>query len=250
MIWHYTSQYAAHQIVSSMNFRLTRQDYLDDGNEFQHFLRVTKTLDSNIDHSQTAHDYAKWSSALSQLLIPDRTFVGCFSRNCDDVSQWERYADMGKGVAIGFDSSMLEIEEVSYKNDKELEEIVHSLLNEFKDDSVGFANVLKPMRKTIKQKQYASEDEVRICKSGNVRDQLFFSRKDTLCPYIELKLPDGIVKEIMLGPRSRMNAENAWRDFVDPEFQFNNANVFRDWTDRSSDKVTIKISKSDCFLHP
>ena len=64
------------------------------------------------------------------------TFATCFSGSENLLSQWYRYADNGKGVAIGFDRKILEklneihkyyirFEKVSYKNnDKYIKSIV------------------------------------------------------------------------------------------------------------------------------
>lgn len=48
--------------------------------------------------------------------------------------------------------------------------------------------------------------------------------------------------------RARDNLQFAWRDYLDPDFSSTNAGVYRDWADRSLDKVTIKISESDRIL--
>ncbi len=250
-IWHYTSQEAALNIVSTMKLRLTRQDFLDDCNEFRYYQRVAKKIEKDFPHSSTAHDYADFISTRETLFLnPNRTFIACFSKDGDDVSQWERYADIGRGVALGFDASKLDIREVSYENEERVLQHIKSNLEKYKDDSVGFHNFINPFNEITKQSHYSSEKEVRVCKrEKDTKKQLFFSRKDTICPYVHLDIQPNTLIELRLGPRARDNSQFAWRDYLDPNFLSNNAGVYRDWTDRSLDKVTIKISKSDCILH-
>lgn len=249
-IWHYTSQEAALNIISSNKLRLIRQDFLDDGNEFRYYQRIAKKFEKDFPSSATAHDYADIQSRWETLFLnPDRAFIACFSKDGDDVSQWERYADMGRGVALGFDASKLDIREVFYKNEERVMQDIKTTLEKYKDDSVGFHNFINPLNEITKQSHYSSEKEVRICKRENdTKKQSFFSRKDTICPYVNLDIQPNTIKELRIGPRAHENSHFAWRDYLDPDFFSNNANEFRDWTDRSLDTVTMKISKSDCIL--
>ena len=46
--------------------------------------------------------------------IEERVFSTLFSKNGDDLTQWTRYADDGKGMAVGFDSESIQFIKVPY----------------------------------------------------------------------------------------------------------------------------------------
>jgi hypothetical protein len=249
-IWHYTTQEAAFKIISDMKLRLTRQDFMDDFNEFRYLQNSASKIPDDHPHSKTAHEYSKDQDNWDRFMRPNRTFLGCFSKNDDDIALWERYGGASKGVAIGFDSRAIVVEDVRYESDESSVKLIESFLDKYEDDNVGFHNAIRPINEVTKQIHYESENELRVRKYvSDLSQQLFFYKESTICPFINMDIPEQSITEIKLGPRARTNAEFAWRDFLDPDFFENNANISRDWSDRTLDKVTIKISKSACKLY-
>ena len=250
IIWHYTTQEAAFKIISDMKLRLTRQDFMDDFNEFRYLQISASRIPDDHLYSKIAHQYSKDQDVWDLFMKPNRTFLGCFSKNDDDIALWERYGGASKGVAIGFDSRAIAVEDVRYESNESSVKLIESLLDKYRDDYVRFHNAISPINEVTKQIHYKSENELRVRKYvPDLSQQLFFTKESTICPFINMDIPEQSITEIKLGPRARANAEFAWRDFLDPDFFKNNAGVFRDWSDRSLDKVTIKISKSACKLY-
>ena len=247
LVWHYTSHEVAQQIISTSKFRLTRQDFLDDFHEFRYVRIVASEIAKEHPYSKMAHGYSELGIMYEDFLKPSRTFVGSFSYEGDDISQWERYASGGKGVALGFDASMLKLNDVFYKDKNETMKIIEDCLDKHEDDTPGFINEIEPLNSVTKQIHFSSERETRMITSiSDTRRQHYSAVENTLRPYINFELPQGCIVEVKLGPRARQNADLAWRDFVDPQFHENNMGVFRDWSDRSLDKVTVRISRSAC----
>ena len=52
------------------------------------------------------------------------SYITCFSRNGDLLSQWRAYGDDGRGVSIGFDSKLL-YKVASHKNDIYIEDVLY-----------------------------------------------------------------------------------------------------------------------------
>lgn len=240
---------SALKIIESNTLRLSRYDFMDDINEFDYLKQLSKKVSSDIPFSETAHHFADTEDKFRFFMVPQRWFVTCFSANSDDISQWERFAEHGRGVSIAFDKSLLDVKQVQYKDETDALRFIHEKLQQYESDHIGFTNDLRDESKITKQKHFSSEQEFRILQHvQDAREQKYFPKNNTIQPYIELSLPDNAIKEIKLGPRARHNAVSAWRDLVDPYFFDNNANKWRDWTNRDLDTTTVKVSCSSCYL--
>ncbi len=85
--------------------------------------------------------------------VMESSYIACFSRKGDLLSQWRAYGDDGKGVSIGFDPKLLRkvnsnkndiyIEDILYDKDEQIEDIrlavngaVTYMKNLFHDDAV------------------------------------------------------------------------------------------------------------------
>jgi hypothetical protein len=65
--------------------------------------------------------------------VTHSSYITCFSRKGDLLSQWRAYGDDGRGVSIGFDSKLLYkvdsrkndiyVEDVLYDKEKQIEDI-------------------------------------------------------------------------------------------------------------------------------
>lgn len=111
-VWHYTTLAGLEGIVSSRAVWATEAHHTTDPSEFVHARTVATALlesivstDENIAHAKQAGLEAVASAfddgALSQRKIA--VFVASFSSSGGLNSQWNEYADSGRGVSIAFD---------------------------------------------------------------------------------------------------------------------------------------------------
>ena len=104
ILYHYCSNFAFHSILSQKKIRLSLLTMSNDSKEGQHILDVARRL--------LPDSFAHKKETLRQLEIAISlvSAVGfCLSEVEDVLSQWRGYADNAQGVAIGFDSSALEV---------------------------------------------------------------------------------------------------------------------------------------------
>lgn len=201
------------------------------------------------------------------------SYITCFSRNGDLLSQWRAYGDDGRGVAIGFNAKLLYkvysskndvyIEDVLYDKEEQIEEIqiavANALIymkNSFNSDTTKvsdefnsyfieefdtfcevFCDELAILSCYMKNPAFKEEDEVRIfyapimCSDDPVwlQEQFgkisrfsnyvlkpinFLARKDQIIGYSDLSfeklIQRGIITEIIIGPSSRVNADDIY----------------------------------------
>lgn len=225
------------------------------------------------------------------------SYISCFSRNGDLLSQWRAYGDDGRGVAIGFNSKLLYktyssknsvyIEDVLYDKEEQIEEIRISVENaliymkdlfdsnvdrisdefnnyfieEFDTFCEVFCDELAVLSCYMKNPAFKEEDEVRIFYAPIVydddpvliREQFgktsrfsnyvlkpinFLARKDQIIGYCDLSfeklIQRDIISEIIIGPSSRVNADDIY--FLLTKFGY------------SSNSIEIKESKASYRL--
>lgn len=162
-------------------------------------------------------------------------YVICFTESKDLLSQWIMYGDGGNGVAIGFDLDKLT------KKDTHIEEIKVDYINKYdKDMSLNskIKNKLKKLEKNkgseklekyleefIKYKDigFSQENEIRLIykRSNSVKhkkNNIELRNYNELLPieysvhnendikkHIELEISIDDIKEIILGPKCRIN---------------------------------------------
>jgi len=101
IIYHYCSAASFLKIVESKSIRLSSIYYMNDAME-GFWLRQLA-----VEHIQGLADLDDVMRGHLEKVIGDQsrdsTFCACFSEDEDSLSQWQAYADDGRGFAIGFD---------------------------------------------------------------------------------------------------------------------------------------------------
>ncbi|WP_192847950.1 DUF2971 domain-containing protein [Clostridium coskatii] len=99
------------------------------------------------------NNHIEYLLSMLKYKVMESSYIACFSRKGDLLSQWRAYGDDGKGVSIGFDSKLLRkvnskkndiyIEDILYDKDEQIEDIrlavndaVTYMKNLFHDDAV------------------------------------------------------------------------------------------------------------------
>lgn len=102
ILYHYCSNAAFVSIIQQKRIRLSLLTLSNDAGEGQHLIKVVE--DILIDEAEHRYGIIQELS----MLLPKLSAIGfCLSAEKDQLSQWRGYADNGKGVAIGFDLSVL-----------------------------------------------------------------------------------------------------------------------------------------------
>lgn len=113
IIYHYTNDAGLRGILESGKLFFTDVFNLNDPTEIRHGIKPA--IDILAEHARTGPQELKpFSELFSQLLTGGieevaHFFVCCFSSNSNDLGQWRAYADNGRGYAIGFKGSQLEL---------------------------------------------------------------------------------------------------------------------------------------------
>jgi len=104
---HYATPAAFASIVSTRTIWATDARFMNDADELRYGLELCyRALDEEVREPRLAPHV----QALRERLAGRygySTFIACFSERNDVPSQWKRYADNGKGFAVGFDNACL-----------------------------------------------------------------------------------------------------------------------------------------------
>lgn len=105
IFYHYCSLDTLHKIIEGKTIRLSNIDRMNDSNEGKDIEKFVKDIIEDMHES------------LKEQYYNQRIYISCFSKGKDILSQWRAYGDNGKGVAIGFDLSELQIPEITLNSD-------------------------------------------------------------------------------------------------------------------------------------
>lgn len=108
IFYHYCSLDTLHKMIEGKTIRLSNIDRMNDSNEGKDIEKFAKDIIEDIPDS------------LKEQYYNQRIYISCFSKGNDILSQWRAYGDDGRGVAIGFDLSELQIPEIILNSDHQL----------------------------------------------------------------------------------------------------------------------------------
>lgn len=162
--YHYTSLEAFKTIISNKSLRLCdlrkTNDYLERKwiinileksliNSFEEN-GITINLKEDYWYDEESHTHLEYLVDMLKYFVEHSSFITCFSKNGDLLSQWRAYGDNGNGISIGFDSRLISksikknkvyFEYVLYKSEDQVQEIKFAVVNAinymkemFKDD--------------------------------------------------------------------------------------------------------------------
>jgi hypothetical protein len=102
IIYHYTSQAGFEGIVDSAEgLCATHKDHLNDRGEIQYGYRIVGAAIEDLKPEIGSEAVGILDERLGRLRAED-SFVACFSKRHDSLSQWRSYADETKGYCIGY----------------------------------------------------------------------------------------------------------------------------------------------------
>ena len=112
ILYHYTDYLAFHGILKDRELRVNNVRNMNDAAEMQLFMNgIFRAVEQRLEEEQADEKLGKLrdlAKELNKKYFDYAAYAACFSTYRDDASQWERYANRGKGVCLGIDRSVLE----------------------------------------------------------------------------------------------------------------------------------------------
>ncbi|MDD6795975.1 MAG: DUF2971 domain-containing protein [Clostridiaceae bacterium] len=198
LIYHYCSVESFENIINNKTIRLSEvsktNDYMEQKYALKKILEEVMKKYRSIDFKDIDFINSFYEKSTPVLVL-------CFSENGDKLCQWTNYASNGRGIAIGFDYTLLKkinefnnesisIDKIKYR-DEEQSQIISPIVNEVikqlesneKKDEDEFKNYLSIILNLLiysgnknfnnlsckmKDSAFSDEEEVRIIFSPNL----------------------------------------------------------------------------------
>ena len=267
LLYHYTDYTALDGIVNKRELRVNNELNMNDAAEMDIFVSgICTAVEKRFSPEEDAEFLERTHLVLEDLrkhYFDFSVYAACFSGYRDDASQWERYANRGKGVCLCFRRSVLEkmtggplsLLKVFYQSNLESHPLVDSLYNAIKnstklEDVVASPETLEESWRncaSFKHPSFLSENETRLIlipfivpdfeltphyHVAKERIKKYYPLNlDTMCLNAGASLEDLII-EIMIGPESTQS-EPILRDYL---------------RDLGLNTLAKHISQSDCPL--
>ncbi|WP_409309844.1 DUF2971 domain-containing protein [Pectobacterium sp. B1J-3] len=243
IIYHYCSPETFHKIIENKTLWLSATNNMNDFSEGKWVENALAEVLNEI----MSDENKEWCNELWNTMVSNNkpTYVACFSKDGDILSQWRAYAQDGEGVAIGFDEECfdlktgmiafrtdvkesMKINEIEYINDNDIKLRIQKILNE--DGNVNKSWTinklvvnLTSLAATTKSPAFKEEKEKRIIYKplmlfGEVKG---FKEIDLslehgykikhrisngyLTSYFEFQFKTESIKEIILGPKNKFS---------------------------------------------
>ncbi len=104
-VHHYTSLESARGILRSGRIWFTERAHLNDPTEISHGIQIAQSL---LHESDKASGAARLAYIAKEVFRNFCFFSASFSFVRDDISQWTRYADGGRGVVLSFKATVFD----------------------------------------------------------------------------------------------------------------------------------------------
>ena len=183
VLYHYTDYLAFNGIVKDRELRVNNVRNMNDAAEMELFMNgIFRAVEQQLEEEQADEKLGKLRELTKELkkkYFDYAAYAACFSTYRDDASQWERYANRGRGVCLGIDRSILErmtggaitLQKVYYQDDVEAHPLVKKLYDltmseqVFTEDNPALKAALADCWRnsaSFKHPSFSSEHEVRL----------------------------------------------------------------------------------------
>ena len=246
MIYHYTS------IENFLKIVLSKELWLFNSRRMNDYLEtnwINHLIDRKLFENKDRIDKEKMDFIIQNYNINKWwSYLMCFSKDGDVLSQWRAYAKDGAGISIGFDENEFGIEkklptagahwkistgiyECLYDENIQ-NEIIEKILNFDlidKNDRMYAAMAaihLRPYSLVFKNPKFIEEQEIRIMHIpsvlsnkdndsilfGNISDVKFIIKENSISSYFKIELKElftsKLIPKIILGPKNRMDIDD------------------------------------------
>jgi hypothetical protein len=244
LLWHYTNFQGLQGILQKQQIWASSLLSLNDTTEYEYSVELARQLLSEVRQRSVARypltrlgvEFLKNSGLKIISLEASRTFVACFSKSRDDLSQWRAYGGT-PGFSIGFDRSSLNrlakksnfrLTDCRYSAEKHREkirELVDSWISGLRKVDrntntrpdrrllrkmarlypVAFLVGLNSLAETNKHPKFRAEKEVRMVSGIDMSRNVQFRQSGSLVvPYVVIEPAKGgsqlPINEIIVGP--------------------------------------------------
>lgn len=135
---------------------------------------ITINLREEYWYADSVNNHITYLLDMLKFYVERSSYIICFSRNGDLLSQWRAYGDNGRGVAIGFDIKLLNKVD-NHKNDIYIEDVLYDRAEQIKCIQVATTEALIYMRNLF------NEDMVKVSDDFN---EYFIEEFDAFCEVI------------------------------------------------------------------
>lgn len=243
MLYHYCSTEGFFNILTSHCIWLSENSCTNDRYEMRMldgvFYKALSNLTERVGLVQEQEKQAIACYEGSKMF----NFLGCFSKESNILSQWRNYADDANGFVIGFDEKLF-CADSDYKlfrdeinPDKDVKHFfLHDVIYLEQNELSNLVNqaekwILQPQSNNFfehiflgKHASFREEKEVRLLwlpeliekvetviderEKHNIFSKVHFrTERDKIIPYVEFPFSKESVKEIIIGPKNKMNPD-------------------------------------------
>ena len=243
MLYHYCSTEGFFNILTSHCIWLSENSCTNDRYEMRMldgvFYKALSNLTERVGLVQEQEKQAIACYEGSKMF----NFLGCFSKESNILSQWRNYADDANGFVIGFDEKLfcadsnyrLSLDRINPTGDVD-QFFLHDVTYLEKKESRDLVNqaeewILKRQNNDFfehiffgKHASFREEKEVRLLwlpeLNGNIESVIFKKKnndflskihfrtsRDKIIPYVEFPFSKESVREIIIGPKNKMNPD-------------------------------------------
>lgn len=248
-LYHYTSVYSLHSILTHKELWFGDTSTMNDKSELTNFVACVKREVLKM-VPEKEPEVKQLFTHIYERVKTEYPFAFCFSTLYDDASQWERYGDNAQGVCIEFDVESIKkiiegkgimLQCVFYDNESEFTHQYSDVLKEYVKTGAlieGFSNITGVEDGIIlsssfhKHNSFFSEQEYRLLtffkldpySLDNMCGQIVFSqynnqiKKHLIINFDELLKKSNLnieqlITKITLGPRS-VQSESNLKEFL------------------------------------
>ena len=237
MLYHYTDFISFDGILNGRELRVNNVLNMNDAQEMELFISgiISAVMNrlSQDNNEKIIHRLNTTMDMIRSRFFDYSAYAACFSEFRDDAAQWERYANRGKGVCLGFRKSMLErlaggaisLQKVFYQDNMEshpLVDRIYALLKEneeleITDELKSAAYEVLRNSASFKHPSFSSEHEIRLivmpfdAPDFDLRPKYHVARErikkyyslnlDIMCQWAGITIED-LVTDIIIGPES------------------------------------------------
>ena len=236
LIYHYTSQQSALQILESQSFWFTNVGHLNDSLEHKWYFKRALDLNEQNPIKWVNAEIARRNRHKDHLVkldymrtddhYPDEAsiFIASFSSVDDQLSQWIQYADKGMGVSLGFDEDAIKNWTNTIPRSVNRAELVNYVIektDQIIKSSTEYSGLEGVFHKT---NSWATEKEFRIALGGvPYYDYQFRTANATLVSYVSRPLLNfwDVIQEVRLGPLVSPQSYFSWSTLLSKYCQGN-----------------------------
>ncbi|MHB8335900.1 MAG: DUF2971 domain-containing protein [Ignavibacteriaceae bacterium] len=141
VLYHYTSAQVIKSILENRSFWCTDVNFMNDTLEIKYGKKIIKERLNSYLKNENDFNVQLVLKSLVQFVDNNvyDTYIACFSEEDDILSQWNNYADSGKGYNIG----------IQFNNNQNLITKVSHYLNRLDDDSITSTTSTVVLRKVF-----------------------------------------------------------------------------------------------------